>query len=263
MDIFEKVAEATNRGIPLVLATVIDVKGSAPRAAGAKMIVWQDGHVDGSIGGGAVEKAVVEAALKLFARPEAQVYHYDLTDLNMQCGGDMTVFLEPVIPKPQLVLFGGGHIGLALATIADLLDFAVTVVDDRPEFATPERFPRATVILAESYASTVQKMTIAADAYIVIVTHKHLHDQEIIDVCATKPFKYLGMIGSRSKVAKSFNLLADRGVAKEIINRIHSPIGLNIAANTPAEIAVAIAAEMIAIRNGADVSATSMKLSHA
>ncbi|MBN1478662.1 xanthine dehydrogenase accessory protein XdhC [candidate division KSB1 bacterium] len=262
MDIFAKVVAAKNQGLSLVLATVIDVKGSAPREIGAKMIVWQDGRAEGTIGGGAVEKAVIDHAITLFAGGEAQIYNYDLTELKMHCGGIMSVFLEPIIPRSQLVIFGGGHIGLALTKIADMLDFAVTLVDDRPEFANSQRFPTAQTVLTKPYADVLPDMSFTENTYIVIVTYKHLHDQLIIEHCVQQPFKYLGMIGSKTKVRHSLELLREQNVAHDIIERIHSPIGVNIGAKTPEEIAIAIAAEMIAIRNGADLTTLSMKLSH-
>ena len=260
MDVFEKVIDAKNSGIPLILATVIDVKGSAPREIGAKMIIWQDGKTEGTIGGGAIEKAVIDEAKKLYDHPEAKIFNYDLTELKMQCGGNMVVFLEPIIPKPQLFIFGGGHIGLALAKIGEMLNYSLTIIDDRPEFANAERFPAAHALVAQPYAEAFKKLNFTHDTYIVIVTYKHLHDQEIIEFCATRPFKYLGMIGSKTKVTKSLKTLKEKGVSPETIGRIHSPIGLNIGANTPEEIAVAIAAEMIAVRNGVNITELAMKI---
>ena len=262
MDIFNKIFDAKNKGIPLVLATVINVKGSAPREIGAKMIIWRDGRVDGSIGGGAIEKAVIEETEDLFSSGQAKIFEYKLTDLKMQCGGNMTLFLEPVIPKPQLVIFGAGHIGLALAKIADMLNFSQTIVDDRPEFAARDRFPTAQSVVCAPYSDAFSEISFTDDTFIVIVTYKHLHDQEILEYCVGQPSRYLGMIGSTTKVAKAFKLLKEKGISSEMINRIHSPIGLDIGANTPEEIAIAIAAEIIAVRNGAGDHSQSMKASH-
>ncbi len=259
MDILEKVVNAKKSGTPLVLLSVIDVKGSSPREIGAKMILWQNGTTDGTIGGGAIEKAALEEARGVFETGEAKVCHFDLSELKMQCGGRMSVFMEPILPGPQLIIFGAGHIGLALSKIAEMLNFSVTIIDDRPEFATTERFPAAQSVICKNYTDSFAGLNFH-QAYIVIVTYKHVHDQDILEECVKHPFAYLGMIGSKTKVAKSFNIIREKGISEEIIGNIHSPIGLDIGANTPEEIAVAIAAEMIAIRNGANVSSLSLKM---
>ena len=208
MDIFDKVAAAKKRGLALVLISVIDAQGSSPREIGAKMILWRDGTIDGTIGGGAIEKAALDHAKTVFETGEAKVYHYDLTELKMQCGGKMSIFIEPILPGPQLLIFGAGHIGLALAQISDLLNFNVTVVDDRPEFANNDRFPAARVVCKE-YMASFDDLNFA-DAHIVIVTYKHLHDQEILEECVKHPFSYLGMIGSKAKVAAAFKTLKEK-----------------------------------------------------
>ena len=185
-----------------------------------------------------------------------------MSDLKMQCGGKMTVFLEPIVSRPPLFIFGAGHIGLALSKIGDMLGFSITVVDNRPEFANRERFPDVHRVIAKDYIEALGGLNFSPDACIVIVTYKHLHDQAILEQCVQKPFRYLGMIGSKSKVVKSLKSLKDKGVNKALLSRIHSPIGLNIGAQTPEEIAVAIAAEIIGVRSGADISSLQMKLDY-
>jgi len=259
MDILEKIVDSKKAGKPLVVATVVDAKGSTPREIGAKMIIRQNGAIAGTVGGGAIEKAVVDEALTLFKSGEAKIMHYDLGDLHMQCGGKMSVFFEPVLPNPQLFIFGAGHIGRALSTIAAILNYRITVIDNRPEFANNERFPAAQNIIVENYSKSLDALHFDQNSYIVIVTHKHLHDEVVLQNCIDHPFKYLGMIGSRSKVQKALAQLKERNVADAVIRQIHAPIGLNIGANTPEEIAVAIIAEMTAVRNGADISSLSMR----
>ncbi len=260
MDIFEKIVVARQQNRPFVLATVIDIKGSTPREIGAKMMVFQDGKTEGTIGGGAIEKNVVDACPAVFQSNKAKVLEYDLDDLNMQCGGKMSVFLEPIIAKPALLIFGAGHIGLSLATMADMLNFSVTVVDNRPEFANTERFPTAQHIICKDYSDALPELLFGQDTCIVIVTYKHMHDQEILQYCVNQPFRYLGMIGSKTKVTQAFKKLKESGISNEIINRINSPIGLDIKAQTPEEISVAILAEIIGVRNGADLAAQEMRL---
>ena len=262
MDIYESIVSMKRSATPFVIATVVDAKGSTPRETGAKMLVRQDGNVEGTIGGGAIEKAVVDEALKLFNSGEAKTIAYDLGDLKMQCGGKMTVFLEPVIPSPQLIIFGAGHIGYALDKIADMLGFRICVVDNRVEFANKARFPNAHGIFATEHIDAFTELYFDQDTFIVIVTHKHLHDEAVLQRCVQQPFAYLGMIGSKTKVKKILTALKDKGINSDIINRVHTPIGLDIGAKTPEEIALAIAAEMVAIRSGKTSSPLSLKISH-
>lgn len=259
MDILKKIVDAKEAGIPIIIATVVDAKGSTPREIGAKMIVRQNGQVVGTIGGGAIEKTAVDEALKLFQSGEAKTVHYNLGDLRMQCGGKMSIFFEPIFPNPQLFIFGAGHVGQALSKIADMLNYRVTIIDDRPEFANNERFPRARPIIVEEYSKAFDALELDEKSHIVIVTYKHLNDEVVLQNCINQPFKYIGMIGSRSKVKKALTALKKQGITDEVVRKIHAPIGLNIGANTPEEIAVAIAAEMIAVRNGADISSLSMR----
>ena len=250
MEFYQKIIKVKESGKPIVLATVVQSLGSAPRSEGAKMLVYQDGSIDGTIGGGAVEKAVLDEALTLMGKNETKLLSYDLgNDLAMQCGGKMTIFLESLTPQPQLFIFGAGHIGAVLVDLGNMLGFVTTVIDNRPEFAKKERLPKADVVISEEYSKALKKITITSNAFIVLVTHKHTHDQEILEYCINQPFKYLGMIASKTKVKKVFDLLRNKGVAEKSIKKVHSPIGLDIGADTPEELAVAIAGEMIAVRS--------------
>jgi xanthine dehydrogenase accessory factor len=233
------------------MATVIESLGSAPREEGARMLVKKDGATIGTIGGGAIEKKVAEEALQLMSGGAPRIFRCELKDIGMSCGGGMSVFLEPLLPAARLIIFGAGHIGSALSQIGRMLDFTVTVVDNRPEFASPERLPWADTVIAEDYQKALEKLSTSDNTYMIIVTHKHAHDFEILEQLIHKPFCYLGMIGSRSKVAKAFQQLRDKGVSEETIKKIYSPVGISIGANSPAEIAISIAAELVAVRSGA------------
>ncbi len=254
MSIFDEIVAVQNAGIPGVLATVVESLGSAPRETGAKMLIKADGSISGTIGGGAIEKRIMEEGLALVAKGEARLLHYDLgKDLGMSCGGKMTVFLEPLTPAHRLIIFGAGHIGAALTQIGKLLGFTVWVIDNRQEFATGERLPFADKVIAKEYAEVLAGLAFDENAYIVLVTHKHAHDQEILEYCVRQKFGYLGMIGSRTKVANAFARLREIGIDEGTIRRIHAPVGLEIGASTPAEIAVAIAAELVAVKSGTEV----------
>jgi xanthine dehydrogenase accessory factor len=262
MGIYESIVEMKQSGAPFVVATVVDAKGSTPRETGAKMIVKKDGIVEGTIGGGAIEKAVVDEALKRMDSGEAITINYDLGDLKMQCGGKMTVFLEPIIPMPQLLVFGAGHIAHSLNKIANMIGFRVGIIDNRIEFANAERFSNANIIIAKEYEDAFSELRFDKNIFIVIVTHKHLHDEAVLQRCVQQPFAYLGMIGSKMKVKKALDRLIEYGIDSQLIKRIHTPIGLDIGAQTPEEISIAIAAEMIAIRSGAETSPSSLTISN-
>jgi xanthine dehydrogenase accessory factor len=258
MDVFEEIIAAKKANTPVVLATVVESLGSAPREAGARMLVKKDGSTVGTIGGGAVEKKVLDEALSMMSSGVPKLVKYELKDIGMSCGGGMSVFLEPLLPAPQLIIFGAGHIGCALSQIGRMLDFNVTVVDNRPDFANAERLPWADSVIAEDYDKALGDLSYSDRTYMIIVTHKHAHDFEILERLVRKPFHYLGMIGSRTKVAKAIQQLRDRGISNEVIRKICSPVGISIGATTPAEIAISIAAELVAVRNGAQAASCTL-----
>jgi xanthine dehydrogenase accessory factor len=224
------------------------------------MLIRADGAIEGTIGGGAIEKKIIDEALTLINAAAPKLVKYELKDIGMSCGGGMSVFLEPLLPAPQLIIFGAGHIGSALSHIGTLLDFRVTVVDNRPEFASRELLTSADTVIAENYQQAIDALIITDNTYMVILTHKHAHDYEVLEQLIHKQFRYLGMIGSKTKVATVLQQLRAKGVSEDIIKKIHSPIGISIGAHTPAEIAISIAAEIVAVRNNTDVSALTLRL---
>ena len=153
-----------------------------------------------------------------------------------------------------MIIFGAGHIGAALSKIGKMLGFKTTVVDNRPEFADKEKLPWADRIMATDYPKALQDCVLSDTTYLVILTHRHLHDFEVLEYCAQQPFCYLAMIGSRTKVAKAFQQLREKGIDDQTLERIHAPIGINIGAKTPEEIAVAIAAELVAARSHTEIT---------
>jgi len=253
MDIFEEIVAVKNAGTPAVLATVVEALGSAPGKPGARMLIKSEGSTVGTIGGGAIEKKITDEAMALMHGSESKLLRYNLEELGMSCGGDMSVFLEPLKTSPDLIIFGAGHIGTALSKICKMLGFTTIVVDNRSEFANKERLPWADRVIADEYQEALQDLSFSDTTYLVILTHLHAHDFEILDHCAKQRFRYLGMIGSRKKVEKAFQQLREKGIDEETSKRIHAPIGINIGAETPEEIAVAIAAELVAVRNGTEI----------
>jgi len=231
------------------------VVGSAPGKPGARMIVKADGSTVGTIGGGAIEKRITEEALTMMGGRGTRLLTYELKDIGMVCGGGMSVFLEPLVDAHPLIIFGAGHIGSALSKITAMLGFTTAVVDNRPEFADGEKLPWADRVIANDYQKALHDLSFSDNTFVVILTHRHAHDFEILEHCIKQPFSYLGMIGSRKKVDKAFEQLREKGVDEATIKRIHAPIGMNIGAESPQELAVAIAAQLVAVRSGFAITA--------
>lgn len=254
-DIFEEIVSLKREGGSAALATIISVRGSTPREEGAKMLIRGDGTTLGSIGGGSIEAEVCHEAKKVMTEGKAKLLHFDLTgtesaEEDMICGGVMDVFVEPILPQPTLYIFGGGHISLFIAKIAKMVGFRIVVIDDRPEFANPERFPEADETLAHDFSAVFPKLNINKSCYIVIVTRGHLSDEMVLEWAVSTDAKYIGMIGSKKKNKTLFSHLRSKGVPQELLEKVHAPIGIDIHAETPEEIAVAILGEIIKVKRG-------------
>ena len=252
-DIYQEIVRIKAEGEEAALVTVVSATGSTPREEGAKMLVKLDGSIMGTIGGGSLEAQVIEEAVKVIKHGKPKRLHRSLTaseaeEEGMVCGGDLEVFIEPILTPPALYIFGGGHISLPLAKMGKLCGFNIAVIDDRADFASAERFPEANVILAEDFTRSFPKVKIDKSSYIVIVTRGHQHDEVVLEWAVGTPAKYVGMIGSKTKNATIFSHLRDRGITREQLDRVHAPIGLEIGAQTPEEIAVSILAELIKVR---------------
>ena len=233
-----------------VLATVVDSRGFTPRKPGAHMLIAADGTLAGTIGGGAIEREVIEQAIGLLATGATSVVKKHLTqELGMCCGGEMSVFLEVVAPAPRLWVYGAGYIAKPLAALAATCGFDVTVVDARPEWAAAERFPAATVRCREP-EEVLREEPPGPDDYAVVVTHDHALDQRLVQALLRHPLAFLGMIGSVPKQRKFALRLRARGFTDAEIARLHTPLGVSIGADTPEEIAVSVMAELIAVRRG-------------
>ncbi|MBN1545457.1 MAG: XdhC family protein [Syntrophaceae bacterium] len=252
-DIYEEILKVKNRGECAALATVISVDGSTPREQGAKMLIRQDGTIEGTVGGGLMEKMIREEAEKVIENGIPKMVHFDLTGKEkdgMICGGVATVYIEAIVPKSTLFIIGAGHIAFYLSRMAKMVDFRVVVSDNRSEYANVERFPEADEILADEYDKIFPNLPVGASSFIVIVTHGHAHDQIALEWALQTKARYIGMIGSRKKTRQVFDNLIERGFSGEDIEkRVYSPIGLNIKGETPAEIAVSIMAEIIQVNH--------------
>lgn len=260
MDIYREIVRLQESQTPAALVTIIDCIGSTPRKMGSKMIVKSDETIVGTVGGGAVEKQIIADALEVIRSNKIMRSKYDLTsDLGMCCGGSMEVLIEPVSSKLKLIVFGAGHTGKALQRLGRFLDFHVTVVDERPEFANQENLPDAHKIISKFHKLAFEELTFDYQTYITVVTHDHQYDKEILLHCAKQDWVYLGMIGSERKAAIALDYLREKGIGDEIIRKIHTPMGLQIGAQSPEEIAVSIFSEMIAVQKGVQPSLQEMK----
>jgi xanthine dehydrogenase accessory factor len=257
-------AEAMKRGEAVALVTIVRARGSTPQRVGAKMLVFADGRTIGTIGGGCYENDAFWKARDALTTGRSALLHYELNDDFAQenglvCGGQMDVHIDPLSPTPQLYIIGAGHVGFHLARTAEEAGFRVSVVDDREKFANPARFPTARDIVVAPLSEWLHTAEIPSSAFVTIVTRGHQHDLEAMRALAARDFRYLGLIGSRAKIARIFDALAAEGMPPECLTRVHAPIGLDIGAVTPAEIAVSIIAEMIAVRRGVGDRTASMK----
>ena len=256
-------AEALKRGEAAALVTVVRSQGSTPQRAGAKMLVFGDGRIVGTIGGGCYENEAIGKARLALADGRPALLHFELNDDFAQengliCGGRMDVHVDPLLPDPRLYIVGAGHVGHQLARIAMDAGFRIHVIDDREKFANPERFPGAEIVV-EPIPDWLHRAEIPAGAFVVVVTRGHQHDLDAMRALAARDLRYLGLIGSRAKVARIYAALLQEGMPDECLARVHAPIGFEIGAITPAEIAVSILAELIAVRRGAETAQLSMK----
>jgi len=250
-DLYQQIAQLSAEGRAFVVATVIESAGSTPQKPGSKMVVLPDGTLRGTVGGGAIELQIIDAAKALFGDPSqvSRVIETHLThDLGMCCGGKMKVFLEKHAAQDRLWVFGAGHVAHELAALARNVGFHVTVVDERAEWASRERFPSVDALVLRNPADAARELAGGADCYFCITTHDHPLDQAVLEALLDKPSAYLGVIGSRRKAERFKMRLTAAGFSTPQLERVRSPMGVAIDALTPAEIAVSIVAELIATR---------------
>ena len=253
MDIYEQIVELRRQGRRGAIATITTARGSIPSFQTAKMLVRDDGSIVGTIGGGCVEAEVWQAAREVMEEGKPRTLTFNLNkypkyDTGLVCGGTLEVFIEPVLPPALLYIFGAGHVAYNLYIVARIAGFDVTVVDDRESYANGERFPDAREVIANDFEAVIQRLHIPESAYVVIVTRGHRDDMKILRWAVNLNLRYLGMIGSKRKTIAIYKELVQEGIPAKKFESVHAPVGLEIGAVTPEEIAVAIVAEMIAVR---------------
>ncbi len=249
-EIYTDLKTVIEQGIPAVFCVVTATTGSTPRKAGSKMLVFADGTVKGTIGGGSIEFRVIQDALKTIecGTPYSKKFNLE-DDLQMQCGGTMEVYFESIGCLPKLYIFGGGHIGKALAGYAAGLGFKPFVFDPREGIFENWSLPGIETQVG-NYLQTIDALTFDKNTYIVVVTHQHEYDEKVLTACAGRDYAYLGMIGSKRKVAEiRKKAIENHNVSPEILDKVDMPIGIPFAAETPAEIAISIIAKMIDVKN--------------
>jgi xanthine dehydrogenase accessory factor len=257
MDIYEQIVKLRQEGRRGAVATIVSAQGSIPSFKTAKMLVRDDGSIVGTIGGGCVEAEVWQAAREVMESEKPRTLSFNLNqnpkyDTGLICGGTLDVFLEPILPPATLYIFGAGHVALNLYKTASNAGFEVNIVDDRETYANRERFPDAADVIAEDFDQAMARVKPGDSAYIVIATRGHHDDMRVLRWAVQTPAQYIGMIGSKRKTIAIFRELLKEGIPEQLFERVHAPVGLDIGAVTPEEIAVAITAELIAIRRHAD-----------
>ena len=255
-EILKEALKRIDKGETIALVTVVETKGSTPRGVGAKMLVNKDGLIAGTVGGGITEARVIKEVKQALREGKGKLLAYHLTkeqaalDGGAICGGDMKVFIDILQLKKEILIFGAGHIAVYVSKLAKMMGFRVNIIDDRQEFANQDRFPEADEIIAETIGKALNHIKITPATHIIIVTRGHLKDEEVLASVITSSAAYIGMIGSRKKNATVFQHLEEQGILAEELKKVHAPIGIDIKAQTPEEIAVSIIAEIIQIRRG-------------
>ncbi|HVQ14666.1 MAG TPA: XdhC/CoxI family protein [Vicinamibacterales bacterium] len=254
-EVFAALAEALERGEEVALVTIVAAHGSTPQRVGAKMLVYPDGRTVGTIGGGCYENDAFWKAREAITNRRPVNVKYELNDdfaqeTGLVCGGQMEVFIEPVEASPDVYVFGAGHVGYFVAKLAHEVGFRVHVIDDREKFASSERFGDGIDVIVHDIPEWLAAHALPPTAYAVIVTRGHTHDLDALRALTVAPLRYLGLIGSKAKVRRIFDALVEEGTAPQMLQGVHAPIGLDIGAITPQEIAVSIVAQLIAAKHG-------------
>jgi xanthine dehydrogenase accessory factor len=249
---FEKIVELKKSGEPAAFAIVIKIEGSTPRKVGAKMFVLKDGKAVGTLGGGDLEKRVIEEAINAIKQGQPKVASFTLDvekgKLDMMCGGKLDVYIEPILPDEKLVIFGAGHITRSLAPLMKLAGFQVSVVEDSPDLLQKDKLPETENLILTDMEQFARDLSSDPGTYIVLLSRGYSRDKAILSQLIQKDFKYIGMIGSLRKINTMKEELQKEGVPEEAFSKLKAPIGLDIGGETPEEIAISIAAEIIATK---------------
>jgi xanthine dehydrogenase accessory factor len=257
-DIFEEIVRLRRNGLRAALAIIIAHKGATPRKDSVKMLVEENGHQMGNIGGGAVELEVCQLAREVMDTGISKLLSFDLTHLDhderaLVCGGSMQIYLDPILPDPTLLIFGAGHVGKAIANAATLIGFKIKVLDDRPQYTVSERFPDAEVILVEDWETVWEKLKITSSSYIFIATQRPISDRICLKHSVMSSARYIGLLGSLKKTEILLDALEKEGINRSKLDQVFVPAGFDIDSETPEEIAASIMPELIAAKKNLNV----------
>jgi xanthine dehydrogenase accessory factor len=257
MDLYDEIVRLRNLGQKCAVATIVQVNGSIPSFESAKILVREDGSFMGTVGGGCVEAEVWNAAREVIETEKPRHLSFSLGqdaayDEGLICGGQLNIFVEPVIPQPRAFIFGGGHVSKSISKIATIAGFSTSIVDNREAFANKERFPEAEATYAEEYEDAFPKLPVNSSSYLIIVTRGHRDDMRVLRWAVGTQAKYIAMIGSKRKTISVIHELEKEGIPREAFEKVFAPMGLEIGAELPEEIAISVVAEMIAVRRAPD-----------
>ncbi len=266
MDVYEELIELRRAGQKAAMATIVEVAGSIPSFQSAKMLVKEDGSMVGTIGGGCTEAEVWQAGREVIETEKPRMLTFNLGqdaayDQGLICGGQLNVYVEPILPIPTAFIFGAGHISKSLSKVATQAGFRSVIVDNRENYANAERFPEAVEVYAEEYEDAFPKLAVNKASYFIIVTRGHKDDMRVLRWAVEQDVRYIGMIGSKRKTIEVVKHLMSEGAPLDKLNKIHAPMGLDIGSVTPEEIAVAVVAEMIHSRRNPEADWNSLSKS--
>ena len=251
--VYKALSELEKNNEPAALCTVTKSEGSTPRHVGSKMLVYPDGKFLGTVGGGELESRVIKAAFESLKSGAAQTLAYSMIDPNRGdpgvCGGTVEVFVEPILPPAMIVVIGGGHVGKAVVHLAKWLGFKVAVSDDREEFCNPESVPGADAYYPVVMAELPNQLSVTGQTYLVVTSRGSGVDAKGLPSLLESDAAYIGVIGSKRRWLSTVKALKEQGVSDELIAKVHSPMGLELNAETPEEIAVSIMAEILMLRD--------------
>ena len=257
MDLYDEIVRLRKLGQKCAVATIVQVNGSIPSFESAKILVREDGSFMGTVGGGCVEAEVWNAAREVIETEKPRHLSFSLGqdaayDEGLICGGQLNIFVEPVIPQPRAFIFGGGHVSKGISKIATLAGFSTSIIDNREAFANAERFPEAEATYAEEYEDVFEKLPVNSSSYIIIVTRGHRDDMRVLRWAVNTQARYIAMIGSKRKTISVVHELEKEGIPREAFEKVFAPMGLEIGAEMPEEVAISVVAEMIAVRRAPD-----------
>ncbi|MFC1898150.1 XdhC family protein [Candidatus Cloacimonadota bacterium] len=257
-EIMNKAVKNQQEGKAFVLATIVEGVEKTPGRSGFKLISYEDGTFEGTVGGGKLERIVLDKCIEVHQNRKNSFLEFELTEtssgIGMVCGGIAKVFLEYYPPNKRAYIFGAGHLCRSLVPILSSIGFYIIVIDNREDFADKDRIPLANAVVATDYLEYLEKFNPTENDAVIIFTHGHIHDVDIIDALCRKNVsaKYIGMIGSKIKVQQALDKVRNNDYEGNLIDLIHAPIGLNIGKTTTQEISIAIAAEVLAVYNGVE-----------